>query len=192
MVTSRDEIASFIPEKRPKLVILGTMAAISARSVDGCRPETPFFYANNRNHFWRILQLVFDENRKPQQLSVSEKQSLLNFRQIAMANLVQEIEVEPVEAHNPSDAVLIKAMRKNRLRFKAVSSDFKEILKSTAVFFTCRENKGIQNLVDGYLEFNNLDTVLREKIIYLPSPTRCNPQSRSLIWKEKMRKASSR
>lgn len=56
MIMQRDEIDSFIPLK-PKFIILGTMCALNARTINGRKPQDEFFYYNdNRNHFWKILQ----------------------------------------------------------------------------------------------------------------------------------------
>ncbi len=167
------------------MVILGTMVAICARSIDGEAPTDPvFYYHNNRNHFWKVLQYFFAPDLTPKTLTVPEKKSFLNQHGVAIANLVQEIEVPNREAADPSDTVLFAAQRKNRLQFKTASPKLKAILKNTPLFFTCRHKKGIQDLVTGYLEHNQLPQSLTHEICYLPTPTRCNPHARAAVWRD--------
>ena len=40
MVISQDTLGSFIPNQKPKMVIMGTMVAICARTLNGEKPET--------------------------------------------------------------------------------------------------------------------------------------------------------
>lgn len=188
MVISQDNTQNFIPNKKPRLVILGTMVAICARTLDGREPdEETFYYHNNRNHFWRVMQhLLAPEKDVIKNMTIDQKKRFLNKHGVAIHNLVSEIIVPNVEAHDPSDTILFKAHRNKRLKFKEVSPEVKKVLETTPKFFTCRYKKGIQDLVTGFLSFNNMDVQYRDKIWYLPTPTRCNPQARSEIWREEM------
>lgn len=186
MIISKDEIKTFVPKKKPSLVFLGTMGAINARTIDEQKPEKPFFYNDNRNHFWKIIQLLFEPQLEPKKLSVKEKMAFLNKWQIAICNIVQEIKVEKNVARDPSDFVLFEAHRHGCLKFKRTTKEFDAILNSTPIFFTCRPKKEIRSLIDSYLNFNNLDSSLSEKIWYLATPTRCNPQARSIMWKKEI------
>jgi len=50
MITVKDEIETFIPIYKPRLVILGTMGSAVPRTLNGEKPEDVFFYHDNRNH----------------------------------------------------------------------------------------------------------------------------------------------
>ncbi|OFZ28346.1 MAG: hypothetical protein A2622_04385 [Bdellovibrionales bacterium RIFCSPHIGHO2_01_FULL_40_29] len=187
MIISKDEIATFIPERKPRFVILGTMGSICARTINGIKPENAFFYHSNRNHFWKVLQLVCEPNKIPKTFSVDEKVAFLNKWRIAVANIVQEISIKENECNDPSDGILFKAHRGGLLKFKTVSSEFKSILKTAPIFFTCRRKKGIETLLVGYFGVNKLGTDLSTRVWYLPTPTRCNPQKRSSVWNSEIK-----
>lgn len=186
MIKSKDEIATFIPDDEPRFIILGTMGAINTRTINGVKPQDVFFYNNSRNHFWRVLQLVFEPLEIAKLSSVSEKKAFLNKYKIAMTNIVQEIEILEKDINNPSDDILFKAHRSGKLKFKSEPLIFRELMQSKPIFFTCREKKNIQLLVNGYCEENELKDFSNERVWFLPTPTRCNPESRSLIWRNEM------
>ena len=122
MVISQDNTPSFVPNKKPRFVILGTMVAICARSLNGQEPkEQTFYYHNNRNHFWRVMQHLLEPKQEVRRLTVPEKKAFLNRHRIMIQNLVHEIEVPNSEAHDPSDTILFKAFKKSRLSFKNIS-----------------------------------------------------------------------
>lgn len=188
MITSRDEIDTFIPTKKPKLVILGTMASIKARDVEFLKKDEDFFfYHDKRNHFWEILQRVFEPKKTPKMFtSRNEKKDYLNTWDIAMANIIHEFKVSQAESKDPSDKFIFKAYKKGNVKFKKVGGDFSQILETTPLFFTCKEGDEINFLLDGYLEFNRVQKKAQEHVKFLMTPTRCNQIERSLGWKIRM------
>lgn len=186
MTVVKDEIVDFLPKGNVNFIILGTMGSICARTVDNKKPIEPFYYHNNKNHFWRILQLLFSSNSIRNSLSVKEKKQFLEHHKIAMANIVGEIEVPTDLANDPSDDVLFRANKDGKLLFKRCNSEFSQTLKTTPIFFTCRHKKGIDLLLEGYFKANSIEQKFKNEIWHLPSPTRCNPAKRSLVWRHEM------
>ena len=188
MVTHEDTLNTFIPKGKIQFIILGTMVAINARTIDGIKPEVPtFYYNNNRNHFWRVLQYLMNPKLKNgehiQKFTISEKKAFLEKNGIAICNLVQGVTVANKYKHDPSDTVLFEAYKKNLIEYKKITPRFKKIMKTTPMFFTCREKKGIAQLLDGFFEHNGLSAELKDKIWYWATPTRCNPYKRSVDWR---------
>jgi hypothetical protein len=188
MVTHEDNLKFFLPKTEVKFVILGTMVAINARTIDGFGPEDDvFYYNNNRNHFWRVLQYLLEPKKEAKKnLTIKEKKEFLEKHGIAICNLVQKIEVPNKFKHDPSDTVLFDAFKKRKIEFKSIPMRLKKVLLEKPLFFTCRRKKGIENLLDGFLQKNSLDSQLKDRVWYWPTPTRCNPQARALLWKEEM------
>ena len=190
MITHEDPLRSFIPKKKIKFVILGTMVAINGRIIDGEKPQEPFFYYNNnRNHFWRILQYLTNSKLKKgehlKKMTLDEKKSLLEEHGIAIINLVHKVTVPNKDKNDPSDTILFYAFKKERLKLKKVPPRVKSILQTKPLFFTCRKKKGIDQLLDGFIKENKLSNI-KENIWYWATPTRCNPYKRSLEWKKEM------
>lgn len=187
MIKSRDDIKTFIPKGKTKLVILGTMCSAAARTVGNRKAaDEAFYYHSPINRFWTVLQLIFEKNKAVKKLSIDEKTMLLNKHGIAIVNIVQEISVPDSLANDPSDSVLFEANRKGNLRFKTASSEFKTVLKSKPLFFTCRYKRPIHNLLEGYFIHNKVDPRLLEKIWYLHSPTRKSAQKIADIWTDEI------
>ena len=187
MIIQRDEIPSFIPAK-PKFIILGTMCAINARTINGVKPEGDFFYYNdNRNHFWKILQYIMEPQNEPRRLSIPEKKLFLKKHNIGIQNLVSEIQIPNNQKLDPSDTVLFECQKKGRIHFKEVSKKNRKIIQSSKTYFTCRHKKGIQLLLEGFIAQNKMDVDLIDNTHYLKSPTRCNPFNRSQEWIEEMK-----
>ena len=188
MVISQDNTQSFVPNKKPRFIIMGTMVAICARTLNDVEPaEETFYYHNNRNHFWRVMQNLLQPNAPVvNSMTIKEKKAFLNKHRVMITNLVHEIVVPNSEAHDPSDTILFKAQKKGRVKFRSLDSKTKKILLDTPKFFTCRYKKGISDLMEGYLETNNLPLNMKENVWYLPTPTRCNPKARSLMWRDEM------
>lgn len=188
MIISRDEIKTFIPKKNPKLVILGTMASINARTINGhCKSEEPFYYNNNQNRFWKIMQVIFDKNPKPGFFeNVAQKKIFLEKHQIALANIVYEIEISNGSEKNASDEIIFEANNNKQLKVKKIEDDFKTVLQSTPVFFTCLNKPKLNSLLNKYYKENNLNTSLIDKICYLHSPTRVKYELRSEQWREQI------
>ncbi|RZF21585.1 hypothetical protein DAY19_07815 [Halobacteriovorax vibrionivorans] len=188
MATHQDEIPLFIPKGETNLIILGTMGSINARTVNGEKPDGEFFYYNNnRNHFWKVLQFLFEPEKEARKLTIEEKYAFLEKWGIAMSNIVNIAKVPNKDKDDPSDTVLFAAHKKNNVDFKHASPKFKKLLKTKPMFFTCRRKKGIENLLEGFFEQNGLSADLIDHIWYWPTPTRCNPKARSLIWKDEMK-----
>ncbi|MCT4642716.1 MAG: hypothetical protein N4A33_10525 [Bacteriovoracaceae bacterium] len=188
MITHEDNLKFFIPKKKVKFVILGTMVAINARIIDGKAPkEDVFYYNNNRNHFWRVLQHLLDPKKEvKKRLTIKEKKDFLEKHGIAICNLVQKVIVPNKYKLDPSDTVLFEAFNKNRIEFKKIPPRVKKILKASPLFFTCRRKKGIDNLLGGFLETNSLNQAIKDQVWYLATPTRCNPEARAKLWEKEM------
>lgn len=191
MVRHEDPLKSFIPKKDVNFIILGTMVAINGRIIDGETPtDEVFYYNNNRNHFWRVLQHLVDPKiiSKEQLLNfnIKEKKAFLEKHGIAIINLVKEVTIPNKYKYDPSDTVLFEAQKKNRLLCKKLSPRVKKLIYNKPMFFTCRSKKGIDLLLDNFFETNNIDKTLKNNIWYWPTPTRCNPYQRSLLWREEM------
>jgi G:T/U-mismatch repair DNA glycosylase len=184
MMLSQDEIETFIP-KVPRVLILGTMAAVCARTIDGKVPDGAFYYHDSRNQFWKIVQFVFAPEGDPKKMRIDEKQEFLEKHGIAMANLVGRLHVERGKANSASDRILFEAHKNGSLEFKAASPALKNLFKTKPVFFTCSSNREITNLLHGYLEYNGLSLKLDETVCFLKTPTRCNPRKRSNEWRQK-------
>ncbi len=188
MVTHEENLKFFIPKTEVRLVILGTMVAINARIIDGEKPmDEVFYYNNNRNHFWRVLQYLFNPNQDvKKRLTIKEKKEFLESHGIAICNLVHKVEVPNKFKLDPSDTVLFDAYKKNKIQYKKLTPKVKSILKNSPLYFTCRRKKGIELLLDGFLDHNNLSRELKDQIWYWATPTRCNPESRAQMWKKEM------
>ncbi len=187
MISHKDEIPPFYPKGKVRLIILGTMGSINARSIDGVRPSEDFFYYNNsRNHFWKVLQLLFEPHKEPLRLSIPQKKAFLQKWGIAITNIVDEALVPNKDKLDPSDTVLFLANKKKRISFKSLSPKMRKLFQTTPLFFTCRRKKGIENLLQGFLETNKLSPKIIENVWYWATPTRCNPRARSEMWRREM------
>ena len=116
-----------------------------------------------------------------------EQKDFLEKNGIAICNIVKEAIVPKKYIHDPSDTVLFESFKKNKVQFKVANPKFKELLKNKPIFFTCREKKGIRELLICFLNKNKLKEDIYHKIYFLKSPTRCNPKNRSLNWLEEMK-----
>jgi len=188
MIKHKDEIPVFIPKGNVNFIILGTMGSINARSIDDQKPEGEFFYYNNsRNHFWKVIQLLLNPKKEAEKnWSVKDKKAFLQKHGIAMTNIVDEAIVPNKDALDPSDTILFDAHKKGRVTFKTLSPRFRKLMKTTPLFFTCRRKPGIEKLLLGLLQENNLENDLINHVWYWPTPTRCNPLARSILWKKEM------
>lgn len=178
----KDGLKNFIPQQKPQLIMLGTMVTSSARHVNGRRPGEVFYYHNNVNHFWRILNFAFEGDVAFELKSIQAKKRFLEKHRIGIFNLVREIRVSQKEMRDSSDDLLFKCHKANRAKFKSLTALEKKIISTTPLYFTCRYKAGIKRLIQGYDQVNKLDFDLLERIHFLPSPTRCNPWARSRIW----------
>lgn len=191
MHSSKDEIEVFLPKGRPKLVVLGTMAAINARTINGVPPAGEiFYYNNNRNHFWKVLQHLMSPEREVIRFeSIKQKKHYLNKYKIGMLNLVDEIKVKKKDLLDPSDTVLFAANNAKRVKFKQIQKNDARLIKylgRVPTVFTCREKKGIIDLLKGFCLTNKIDENIIHDIHFLPTPTRCNPKARSEVWRSEL------
>ncbi len=187
MIIQKDEIPSFLPDK-PRLIFLGTMCAMNARTLNGKKPKEDFFYYNdNRNHFWKILQYIYEPSLEPVRLSIAEKKLFLLKHNIGIQNLVAEIKTPNHARLDPSDTVLFDCQKKNKIQFKKIKAKHKSLFNSSALFFPCRYKKGIAHLLEGFIETNSLNKDIVKNTWYLKTPTRCNPFQRSQEWISEMK-----
>lgn len=188
MIRHTDEILPFYPKNKPvNLIILGTMGSINARSIDEIKPEGDvFFYNNNRNHFWKVIQHLFENVEKPKIFEIPEKKRFLDRHGIAMTNIVDQALVPNKDRQDPSDTVLFHAQKKGLITYKKLKPQMRKLFLTTPLFFTCRRKKGIELLLQGFFELNNLPTDLIDHVWYWPTPTRCNPKARSELWRKEM------
>lgn len=188
LISVQDNILEFIPKRTTNMVILGTMASINARQVGNKKPESAFYYHSPHNRFWQVIWYAMGEKNKFNLNTIQKKKKFLEKHGVAMTNIVHEIRVSKKFASNPSDIILFEAQKNKRLKFKSVSKRFKKILNSKPVLFTCKNKKGIQNLIQKFQELNGLDDDFFKKVQYLASPTRCNPKQKSRSWKKTINK----
>lgn len=181
-----DRLKNFIPQKSPRLIMFGTMVTSSARSVDGAHPGEVFYYHNNVNHFWRILNFTFEGDVPFELKDIEAKKIFLEKHRIGIFNLVRHIQTGPNEVHDSSDDLLFKCHKASRVGFKELSMREKKILSTTPLYFTCRYKAGIKSLIQGYLKTNGLPPDILDQIHFLPSPTRCNPWKRSRVWRDEI------
>lgn len=181
-----DPLKNFIPKSKPQLIMLGTMVTSSARSLNGSDPGDVFYYHNNVNHFWRILNFVFEGDVPFELKSIRAKKAFLEKHRIAIFNLVKQVRASQKEIKDSSDDLLFKCHKASRVQFKALSHREKKVFETTPLYFTCRYKAGIKRLILGYLHQNELEEDLMDQINFLPSPTRCNPWRRSRVWLEEI------
>lgn len=181
-----DPLKNFIPRARPQIIMLGTMVTSSARSINGRDPGEVFYYHNNVNHFWRILNFVFEGDIPFELKSIQKKKAFLEKHRIAIFNLVKQVETSRAEMKDSSDDLLFRCHKASRVQFKSLSAREQKIFKTTPLYFTCRYKSGIKRLILGYLKANSIEEDLIHEISFLPSPTRCNPWDRSRVWREEI------
>lgn len=181
-VLVKDELETFIPRNHEiNYVILGTMASSCARTIDGIIPENVFYYHNGRNQCWKILSHIFHGELRLMK-EIIDRQNFLEHFGIAMANIVASAEVPEADSSNSADSVLFNAHKLKQLKLKIISDEFKNILKTRPVFFTCKNKMELTCLLEEYFSLNGLDKNLVQNINYLPSPTRCSVDQRSRSW----------
>lgn len=187
LITSKDLIEPFIPAKKPDFIILGTMAAICARHIDGEKsPVNPFFYHNNVNRFWNILRLL--KGHEAPLREVREKRQFLERHRIAISNTVGEIRIAKKDKDDASDLILFAAQKENRLKAKVIGPRFRALLSDNdiPIYFTCRHKAPLQKLLELFFATNELDFPPEGRIHYLASPTRQGAERRSKEWRTEM------
>lgn len=180
----KDDLETFIPQNHKiNYVILGTIASSSARTIGEIAPSAAFYYHNRKNHCWKILSHIFYGELREMEKIIDRQNFLENFG-IAMANIVGSVEVPESESKNPADRVLFNAHNLKKLQVKKISEEFKNILQTTPMFFTCKSKVELTKLLEDYFFINGLEKNLVNKVNYLLSPTRCTPIKRSRQWEE--------
>jgi len=182
MILIEDILKNYIPKQKPRIIMFGTMVTSHARRIDGVEPSDVFYYHNNVNHFWRILNFTFEGDIPFELKSIKQKKAFLEKHRIGIFNLVGQIEATQAEMKDSSDDLLFKCHKASRVEFKSLSAREKKVFENTPLYFTCRYKAGIKRLIEGYLDTNNLDPNHLNRIHFLPSPTRCNPWNRSREW----------
>ncbi len=186
LISQKDEIPSYIPHEA-RFIVLGTMCALSARTINGEKPDGDFFYYNdNRNHFWKIMQYLYLPDQEPKRLTIAEKKAFLRDHGIGIQSLVSEIWTPNQSKLDPSDSVLFDCQKKKKISFKLLTPKVKKSFENATFLFTCRHKKGIENLMKGFIEANNMSFDLLGNIHFLKTPTRCNPYKRSVEWREEI------
>ena len=183
------------------MVILGTMASIAARDIPGLvKDKEAFFYHHDNNHFWKILQMTMEPQKEPRKLKGKKvRENYLNSQGIAMGNIVSEILVDEKLKTSPDDQHIFTAYQKSLLSktkkeealitFKKGKPAFRKLLAEKPLFFTCREDKKILDLVSEYFKTNHIKRDPKQAVHFLLTPTRCNLGERSLGWKYRMARA---
>lgn len=180
---SQDVIPAFIP-KKTRAVILGTMCSVSARKINGeIQKSPPFYYHDNRNRFWKIMQTLFEGDQNPPFLRLDQKKKYLEKWGIAIANIVSEMEVPKAMAYNASDDVIYRAHKNNKVITKKASKSLQAFLKTKPLFFTCKQKAPLDLLLMDYFTKNKISTKHLDSIVYLHTPTRRGHLSLSEMWK---------
>ncbi len=184
MIKSRDMIPEYIPQN-PKLIILGTMCSVNAREIDGAvKKAPPFFYHDNRNRFWKILQYLFEEIDNPPFLSVAEKKAYLEKWGVAIGNVVDTMELKMSDSQDASDEIIYSAFKKNRVQTKKVRPAFRKLLQTRPLFFTCKRKPKLDLLLLDYLKKNKVAPSRLEEILFLHTPTRKAHATLAEIWRD--------
>lgn len=185
LIYSRDDIPAYLPQK-PRFVILGTMAAINARHIEGQKPpETPyFFYNNSKNRFWQYLWQIFEGKTMPDSLSISDKKLFCERRGIAICNLLGEMKIEKKDASDRTDTIIFRANKDGIVKTKIVEAEFKKALETLPIFFTCYHKKELQTLIELFFMTNEIETGLVNRIHYLHTPAMPGRVDVLALWKK--------
>lgn len=192
LIYSRDNIPFYLPEK-PRFVVLGTMAAINARHIEGQKPpdEPYFFYNNSKNKFWQYMWQIFEKSEKPVDLSVPEKKDFCERWGVAMCNLLGEMKIEKEDADDRTDTIIFSAHKMGRVTTKTVSDDFKKALEALPVFFTCYHKQELQKLLELFFTTNKIDLHLIKRIRYLHTPAMPGRVDVLALWKKEFQDFAS-
>ena len=168
----KDPMIDFSPHGKVRFVILGTMASFVAREINGGEAKYgSFYYHDGRNRFWGVLSLLLTGKRMKFS-DIDEKMEFLNSHGVALANLVSTVEVGD-EVEGSSDRILFEAFENGRLTFKSAKIQFKNLLETVSVFFSCHKKAEIVALLEGYRIANKIPSDdFVDRITFLHSPTR--------------------
>ncbi|MBY0554356.1 hypothetical protein K2P97_07500 [bacterium] len=187
MVVSEDKLKVHLPKKsKPNVIFMGTMCSGIIRHVDGVPPkqaEPHFYYHSDKNMLWEILQYIYEPS-KPRILNHQEKLDFTETHSIALINIIEKIEVSPEHKRDSSDEYISKA---STISCRKIDDSFKEILRTTPIYFTCLGGSHIDAFIDMFSKQNTLDFDLRRKIDFLASPTVYSAVVTSEKWLKVMR-----
>ena len=130
-----------IYNKESKILILGSMPSIKSR-------EANFYYANQSNRFWPIMEQLFNIQFKTNQ----EKVQFLLKSNIALWDVIESCEI------NGSSDASIKEVKVNKI---------KELINNSKIEYVFCTGKLAYNLFNKYF---NLPIIVN----YLPSPSSAN------------------
>ncbi len=184
MIQSKDIIPEYIPNNT-KLILLGTMCSVNAREIDGVvKNAPPFFYHDNRNRFWKILQYLLEDIDNPPFLSVAEKKAYLEKWGVAIGNVVDTMELKKGECNDASDEIIYSAFKKNRVLTKKVRPKFRKLLQTKPLFFTCKRKPKLDRLLLDYFKKNKVAPARLEEVVFLHTPTRKAHATLAEIWRQ--------
>ena len=177
--------------KEPRFVLLGTMAAINARRIDGLpEPEYPiFFYNNNANKFWRYMWELFEGTEKPKEISVDGKHAFCERHGMAICNVVAEMEIHKDDAECRLDDIIFEAEEKGLLTLKEVKADFKKCLKTLPTFFTrySHTDDRLVPLLKRFYKENGVNESLVDEISFMHTPAMGSPKRALPVWRKAMK-----
>lgn len=131
-------------DKNSEILILGSMPSKKSR-------ELGFYYMHPQNRFWKILSIVFNDNKIN---TIDDKKSFLKRHHIALYDVLSSCEI------NGSSDISIKNPKVN---------DFTEILNNSNIKYIYTTGKVAYNLYNKYCYPS-----LKIKAIYLPSTSSAN------------------
>ncbi len=171
LIYSKDDIPPFLPQN-PRFVILGTMATLNARLIEGRDlPTSSYFYYNdNRNRFWRYIWEIFENKATPPILNIQDKMTFCENHGIALCNLLGGMYIHEKDAKDRKDTIIFKANEEGRVNTKVVNSEFRKALKFLPTFFTCYHKDDLQKLLELFFATNELKINLANDICYLHTP----------------------
>jgi len=131
-----------IYDENSKILILGSMPSIVSR-------QNNFYYANKSNRFWKILEIIFEE-----QLTTNyEKELFLHRNHIALWDTIKSCDIK-----SSSDSS-IKNIEVNNIKKLVASSKIKYIF--------CTGKKSF-DIFNKFIKIDNIN------IFYLPSSSSAN------------------
>jgi len=129
-----------IYDNNSEVLILGTMPSVKSR-------ELCFYYAHPQNRFWRVLELVFDQE-------IKDKEKFLLNNNIALWDVIASCDIK-----GSSDSSI-----KN-----VIPNDIKSLINKTKIKYIFCTGKTSYNLYNKYVYEST-----RIKAFCLPSPSPAN------------------
>lgn len=180
MIISKDLIPPYIP-KKPRFIMLGTMASICSRHIEGYdNPNDPFYYHNPTRYFWCHLENIFNGCKiaPPYNKCVADKKKLCEDLGIALCNIVTSMKIDKKDAQCARDDIIFKA-QEVKIK-KVLSEEFKDSLRNLPVFFTRKTKpRKLMLLLERFYEENDIDTELIKKINFIRTPAFYNANTKA-------------